>query len=50
LAMNEKTDASGENFDASITPRQIRRWEREAEILNRQNRGDQACFYLRRKL
>lgn len=48
IAMNERTDKQGNDFDNSITPKQIRLWEREAEILNKENRGDQACFYLRK--
>lgn len=47
IALNEKTDAAGNNFDNSITPQQVREWERIAENLNKQNNGDQACFYLR---
>lgn len=48
IAMNEKADAGGNNFAETITPAQIRRWEREADKLNRERRGDQACFYLRK--
>ncbi len=48
IAMNEQTDKQGNNFDDSITPEQIRIWERQAEILNKENKGDQACFYLRK--
>jgi SAM-dependent methyltransferase len=48
IAMNEQTDAQGDNFDNSIKPKQIRIWEREAEVLNKENKGDQACFYLRK--
>lgn len=48
IAMNEKTDADGNNFADDINAAQIRRWEREADKLNRENRGDQACFYLRK--
>ena len=48
IALNEKIDADGNDFAESITPAQIRAWQREAEILNREQRGDQACFYLRK--
>ncbi|MEP6903137.1 MAG: class I SAM-dependent methyltransferase, partial [Actinomycetota bacterium] len=42
LAMNED-----EIYQNDIA-KQLREWEREAEILNKQNKGDQACFYLRK--
>ncbi len=48
IALNEKNDSEGNNFAEKISPAQIRDWEREAEILNREQRGDQACFYLRK--
>lgn len=48
IALNEKTDAAGNDFDETISPAQIREWEREADRLNRENRGDQACFYLQK--
>ena len=48
IALNEKTDAESNNFAETITPAQIRSWEREAEVLNSEKRGDQACFYLRK--
>lgn len=48
IALNEKTDADGNNFAETINPAQIRAWEREADALNSEERGDQACFYLRK--
>lgn len=38
-----------ENIAESIfSPEQLQNWEREAQILNKENKGDQACFYLRK--
>lgn len=37
------------DVDASIfTPEQLIAWEKQAQDLNAENRGDQACFYLRK--
>jgi SAM-dependent methyltransferase len=48
IPMNDARAFRG-NFPESIfTPEQLQNWEREAEILNKESRGDQACFYLRR--
>jgi SAM-dependent methyltransferase len=48
VAMNEERDENGVDFAGSVSRAQLRRWEREAEVLNKQGRGDQACFYLRK--
>lgn len=35
-------------FNGDFSPEQIESWKLEAEKLNKENRGDQACFYLRK--
>jgi hypothetical protein len=40
-AVNKKTKL--------FTEAQMKNWQKEAEELNKKGRGDQACFYLRRK-
>lgn len=48
IAMNEKNWFNG-NFDESIfTEKQFNEWKKKAVTLNSENRGDQACFYLRK--
>jgi SAM-dependent methyltransferase len=47
ISMSEAS-AESSKFKETFTPAQLRLWEREAEALNRQNEGDQACFYLRK--
>lgn len=48
IAMNEDKNSEGIGSESILTPENLREWERTAEILNQQNKGDQACFYLRK--
>jgi SAM-dependent methyltransferase len=48
IAMNEDENSAGVSSESVLTPENLREWERGAEVLNRQNKGDQACFYLRK--
>jgi predicted SAM-dependent methyltransferase len=48
IAMNDELAFRGDFSKSIFTEEQMRRWEREAELLNGENRGDQACFYLRK--
>lgn len=48
IAMNDPRSFRGDFEKSIFTPEQMREWEREAARLNKENRGDQACFYLRK--
>jgi len=49
IAMNERNWFNG-NFSESIfTERQFLEWKAQAARLNAENKGDQACFYLRKR-
>jgi SAM-dependent methyltransferase len=48
IAMNEGKNAEGVSSESILTPENLREWEQTAELLNKQNKGDQACFYLRK--
>lgn len=48
ISMSDERAFNG-NFSKSIfTPEQMHEWERETDKLNEENKGDQACFYLRK--
>lgn len=48
IPMNDPRAFRGDVSKSIFTPAQLLAWEREAEILNNENKGDQACFYLRK--
>jgi SAM-dependent methyltransferase len=48
IAMNDERAYRGNVAESIFAPAQLREWEREAEILNEKQQGDQACFYLRK--
>lgn len=47
IAMNDPQAYSGDISASIFTAEQIAEWERKAEELNAEGRGDQACFYLK---
>ena len=48
IPMNDKRTFRSNIAESIFTTEQLREWEREAEVLNIENKGDQACFYLRK--
>jgi len=48
IPMNDPRSFRGKIEESIFTPEQMNEWKREAERLNKEQRGDQACFYLRR--
>jgi SAM-dependent methyltransferase len=48
IPLNDKKAYDGDIEKSIFTQVQIDNWKREAEILNANNEGDQACFYLRK--
>ncbi len=48
IPMNDERAFRGNIAESIFTPEQLQEWEREAKILNKENKGDQACFYLRK--
>ena len=49
IPMNDERAFRGNVAESIFTAGQLAAWQREAENLNAQNRGDQACFYLKKK-
>ncbi|HNQ15160.1 MAG TPA: hypothetical protein PKM58_06325, partial [Pyrinomonadaceae bacterium] len=45
--MHDERSFQGDFTKAIFTREQFDEWKREAERLNREGRGDQACFFLR---
>ncbi len=50
IPLTDKRSYHGDITASIFTARQIADWEKQAEDLNAQNRGDQACFYLRKSV
>jgi SAM-dependent methyltransferase len=48
IAMNDERAFRGNVAESIFTPEQLREWEQAAEVLNKESKGDQACFYLRK--
>lgn len=48
IAMNDERAFNGDFEQSIFTPEQMQDWKRQTEKLNAENRGDQACFYLRK--
>ncbi len=48
IAMNDERAFRGNIAESIFTPEQLREWEQAAARLNQENKGDQACFYLRK--
>jgi hypothetical protein len=49
IAMNDPRSFCGVSETSLFSQGQIDEWTRETEKLNAESRGDQACFYLRKK-
>lgn len=49
ISMHDERTFIGVSDDSIFDRRQIDAWTREAVQLNKESRGDQACFYLKRK-
>ena len=47
IPLHDERAFTGDFAKSIFTEEQFRAWEREAAELNREGRGDQACFYLR---
>ncbi len=48
IPLTDARSFKGDTSESIFTAEQIADWEKQAEDLNAQNRGDQACFYLRK--
>lgn len=48
ISMFDERAFRGDFAKSIFTAEQMSEWERQTEILNREKRGDQACFYLRK--
>lgn len=48
IPMTGERAFKGDLSESIFTKKQMRRWQRQAEKLNAQGKGDQACFYLRK--
>lgn len=48
IAMSDARAFRGNVAESIFTAEQIEEWQRRAENLNAENRGDQACFYLKK--
>jgi SAM-dependent methyltransferase len=48
VPLNDMRSYKGDISKSIFTAEQIADWEKQAEELNAKNRGDQACFYLRK--
>lgn len=49
ISLNDERAYKGAISESIFTEEQLDEWQRKAEELNRQSKGDQACFYLRKK-
>jgi hypothetical protein len=49
IAMNDPRSFRGVSETSIFSQEQIDEWTLETEKLNAESRGDQACFYLRKK-
>lgn len=48
IPMSDERAFDGDFSKSFFTSEQMENWERETEKLNKENRGDQACFYLKK--
>jgi SAM-dependent methyltransferase len=48
ISMFDERAFRGDFSKSIFTSEQLKKWELQTEVLNREKRGDQACFYLRK--